>query len=173
MPTINAVTPKGMHMPNLVGYSRRQAKAELLARGMYLGNLIYVEDIATNNVLKQLYRNREIKPGMPVESESRIDLVVGLNSMDNMTYIPYVTGMKYMSAVSAVHDNSLNVEHLIFDNTVKDYSDSLNAVVYRQYPEISDEPLLMGSPVSLYLTKDVTKVPERPEPADSTDNILF
>lgn len=171
--TINAVNPKRITMPNLVGYSLRQAKAELLSRGLYLGNLIYVEDIATNNVLKQLYRNREIKPGMPVESESMIDLVVGLNSMDNMTYIPYVTGMKYMSAVSAVHDNSLNVEHLIFDNTVKDYSDSLNAVVYRQYPEISDEPLLMGSPVSLYLTKDVTKVPERPEPADSTDNILF
>ncbi len=167
--TINAVNPKKVTMPNLVGYSLRQAKAELLSRGLNLGTLIYVEDIATNNVLKQLYRNREIKPGVPVESESRIDLVVGLNDMDNMTYVPYVTGLKYISAVSAVQDNSLNIQDLIFDNTVRDYSDSLDAVVYRQTPEISEEPLLMGSSVTLYLTKDITKVPEKPEPSDSTD----
>lgn len=165
--TINAVNPKKVTMPNLVGYSLRQAKAELLSRGLNLGTLIYVDDIATNNVLKQLYGNREIKPGMPVESESRIDLVVGLNEMDNMTYVPYVTGLKYMSAVSAVQDNSLNIQDLIFDNTVRDYSDSLDAVVYRQMPEISEEPLLMGSPVTLYLTKDITKVPEKPVPSDS------
>lgn len=167
--TINAVNPKKVTMPNLVGYSLRQAKAELLSRGLNLGTLIYVDDIATNNVLKQLYGNREIKPGMPVESESRIDLVVGLNNMDNMTYVPYVTGLKYISAVSAVQDNSLNIQDLIFDNTVRDYSDSLDAVVYRQTPEISEEPLLMGSSVTLYLTKDITKVPEKPEPSDSTD----
>lgn len=167
--TINAVNPKKVTMPNLVGYSLRQAKAELLSRGLNLGTLIYVDDIATNNVLKQLYGNREIKPGMPVESESRIDLVVGLNSMDNMTYVPYVTGLKYINAVSAVQDNSLNIQDLIFDNTVRDYSDSLDAVVYRQTPEISEEPLLMGSSVTLYLTKDITKVPEKPEPSDSTD----
>lgn len=168
--TINAVNPKKVTMPNLVGYSLRQAKAELLSRGLNLGNLIYVEDIATNNVLKQLYENREIKPGTAVESESRIDLVVGLNDTDNMTYVPYVTGMKYLGAVSAVQDNSLNIKELIFDYTVRDYSDSLDAVVYRQIPEISEEPLLMGSPVTLYLTTDITKVPEKPEPSE-TDGI--
>lgn len=166
--TINAVDPKKVTMPNLIGYSLRQAKAELLSRGLYLGKLIYTDDIATNNVLKQLQGNKEIKPGTPVESESRIDLVVGLNNTDNMTYIPYIIGMKYFSAVSAVHDNSLNVDNIVFDNTVRDYTDSLDAVVYRQYPEMSEEPLRMGSPVTLYLTLDKSKVPERPESADST-----
>ena len=166
--TINAVDPKKVTMPNLIGYSLRQAKAELLSRGLYLGKLIYTDDIATNNVLKQLQGNKEIKPGTPVESESRIDLVVGLNNTDNMTYIPYIIGMKYFSAVSAVHDNSLNVDNIVFDNTVRDYTDSLDAVVYRQYPEMSGEPLRMGSPVTLYLTLDNSKVPEKPEPSDST-----
>lgn len=166
--TINAVDPKKVTMPNLIGYSLRQAKAELLSRGLYLGKLIYTDDIATNNVLKQLQGNKEIKPGTPVESESRIDLVVGLNNTDNMTYIPYIIGMKYFSAVSAVHDNSLNVDNIVFDNTVRDYTDSLDAVVYRQYPEMSEEPLRMGSPVTLYLTLDNSKVPEKPEPSDST-----
>lgn len=173
--TINAVMPKKVTMPNLVGYSLRQAKAELLSRGLNPGTLIYVDDIATNNVLKQLYKNREIKPGTPVESESRIDLVLGLNNMDNMTYVPYVTGMKYLSAVSAVQDNSLNVQDLVFDYTVRDYSDSLDAVVYRQYPASTEEPLIMGSPVTLYLTTDVNKVPEKPMPQDSTavEDALF
>ena len=166
--TINAVDPKKVTMPNLIGYSLRQAKAELLSRGLYLGKLIYTDDIATNNVLKQLQGNKEIKPGTPVESESRIDLVVGLNNTDNMTYIPYIIGMKYFSAVSAVHDNSLNVDNIVFDNTVRDYTDSLDAVVYRQYPEMSEEPLRMGSPVTLYLTLDNSKVPEKPETSDST-----
>lgn len=173
--TINAVMPKKVTMPNLVGYSLRQAKAELLSRGLNPGTLIYVDDIATNNVLKQLYKNREIKPGTPVESESRIDLVLGLNNMDNMTYVPYVTGMKYLSAVSAIQDNSLNVQDLVFDYTVRDYSDSLDAVVYRQYPASTEEPLIMGSPVTLYLTTDVNKVPEKPMPQDSTavEDALF
>ena len=166
--TINAVNPKQVTMPNLIGYSLRQAKAEILSRGLSLGTLIYVEDIATNNVLKQLHGNSEIKPGTPIESESRIDLVVGLNSLDNKTYVPYVTGMKYLAAVNAVQDNSLNIEDLIFDYTVRDYADSIDAVVYRQVPEESEEGLLMGSPVTLYLTTDTTKVPERPEPSDST-----
>ena len=166
--TINAVNPKEVTMPNLVGYSMRQAKAELLSRGLNLGSLIYVEDIATNNVLKQLYLNREIKPGTEVESGTRIDLVLGLNKADDMTFVPYVTGMKYLTAVNTVQDNSLNIKNLIFDYTVSDYSDSINAVVYRQIPEISEDPLLMGTAVTLYLTTDTTKVPERPEPSDST-----
>ena len=66
--TINSVTPKKVSMPDLVGFSMRQAKAELMSKGLTLRKLLYVEDIATNNVLKQLYRNREIKPGRMIES---------------------------------------------------------------------------------------------------------
>ena len=38
-------------MPNLVGLSMRQAIAELQSRGLVLGKLVYVEDLATTNVL--------------------------------------------------------------------------------------------------------------------------
>ena len=87
--TINAVNPRQITMPDLIGYSTRQAKAELLSRGLVLGSLIYVQDMATNNVLKQLHNNQEIEPGVMIESESVIDLVVGLNSRDNKTFVPY------------------------------------------------------------------------------------
>lgn len=159
--TINALNAKKVTMPNLIGYSMRQAMAELQSRGLVLGKLIYVEDMATNNVLRQLRGNREIEPGVLIESESVIDLVVGLNSIDNETYVPDVVGLKHISAVDAVHSNSLNIRTLRFDSTVEDYDDSLNAVVYKQAPEPSENPLKMGEDMTLYLTTDINKVPAR------------
>lgn len=160
--TINAVNAKKVTMPNLVGLSLRQAKAELLSRGLVLNRLVYVQDMATNNVLRQLKGNRQIEPGTQIDSETAIDLVLGLNDMDNKTYVPDVTGLKNMSAVDAVFDHSLNIKDLRFDDTVKDYDDSLNAVVYRQDPSASDSiSVAMGDAVMLYLTTDVAKVPAR------------
>ena len=158
--TINTVVPKQVTMPNLVGYSMRQAKAELSSRGLALGRLIYVSDIATNNVLRQLYQNKEIPNGTSVESGAAIDLVVGLNSEDSRTYAPNTVGMKYLHAVDAVHDNSLNVTRLVFDREVRDYSDSLNAVVYKQSPASVETPLTMGAGVALWLTLDPEKIPQ-------------
>lgn len=149
--TINAMQAKKVSMPNLVGYSMRQAKAELLSRGLFLGKLIYVDDMATNNVLRQLYRNHEIRTGKPIETGSEIDLVVGLNGDDNQTYVPDVKGMKYLRAIDIIQDNSLNISRIRFDPSVRSYSDTLNAVVYRQSPDASKAPILMGSEVNLYL----------------------
>lgn len=158
--TINAVNPRQITMPDLKGYSTRQAKAEILSRGLVLGRLIYEQDMATNNVLRQLYKGKEIEPGTMIESEAVIDLVVGLNSRDNVTFVPYLAGLRNLSAVEAVHDHSLNLGSLRFDETVKDYEDSLNAVVFRQVPEACDSiPVQMGVEVSLFLTLDHSKVP--------------
>lgn len=150
--TINSVHPKQVSMPDLVGFSMRQAKAELLSKGLLLGKLRYTEDMATNNVLRQLYHGRDIRAGRPVNSGAEIDLVVGLGS-DNETFVPDVIGMKYIRAVDAIHDNSLNIAKLRFDKGIRTYSDSLNAIVYRQSPEPSSMiPVLMGSDVTLYLS---------------------
>ena len=160
--TINAQNSKQITMPNLFGISLRQAKAEILSRGLLLGKLIYKEDIATNNVLMQLYRNEEIAPGTLIDSESVIDLVLGLNDIDTETYVPDVIGLKRMSAVDAVLDHSLNVKGLKYDKSVKDFDDSLNAMVYRQVPEPSDSIAVgIGSEVTLYLTLDEHKIPIR------------
>ena len=158
--TTNAVNAKQVSMPNLVGYSMRQAKAELASKGLTLGRLKYVSDMATNNVLKQQYRGSDIKTGTMIDSGSEVDLVVGLDDADNQTRVPNVVGMKYTRAVDAVHDNSLNVARITFDDSVKNYNDSLNAVVFRQTPSASSAPILMGSDVSLFLTLEESKLPQ-------------
>lgn len=160
--TINALNAKKVTMPDLVGLSMRQAMAELQSRGLVLGKLVYVEDLATNNVLRQLRGNREIEPGRTVETETVIDLVVGLNpDTDASTYIPDILGKRYLTAVDAVHKQSLNIRTLRFDDSVKTYDDSLNAVVYRQAPEPSPEPVSLGDDMSLYLTVDPDRIPAR------------
>ena len=93
--TINALNAKKVTMPNLVGLSMRQALAELQSRGLVLGKFIYVEDMATNNVLRQLKGNREIAPGKMIETDTEIDLVLGLNpETDAETYVPDVVGKR-------------------------------------------------------------------------------
>ena len=156
--TTNAVMPKMVTMPDLVGLSMRQAKAELLSRGLFLGRLIYVTDMATNNVLRQLYRNSEIRPETMIESGAVVDLMVGLSDLDCTTSIPDVVGMKYLRAVDAIHDYSLNVSRLRFDNTVRTYSDSLNSVVYLQSPFGTEVASHIGDEVELSLTLDPEKI---------------
>lgn len=156
---INAKSPKQIPMPDLVGYSLRSAKAELAACGLELGNLIYINDMATNNVLRQIYRHSEIAPGRMIPGESRIDLVLGLNDEDNVTTVPNLLGEKYRQALDHIHDNYMNVGSVRFDKGIRTYVDSLNAVVYRQSPDDIGNATVMGRTVSIYLTLDADKLP--------------
>jgi hypothetical protein len=63
---------------------------------------------------------------------------------------------------------------MTFDETVKDYDDSLNAVVYRQVPEACDTiSVNMGDNVDIFLTLDHSRVPVRETMlADSTDVVI-
>ena len=149
--TMNAFGVKKVAVPNLIGYSTRQAMAELGTRGLSLGKIVYVNDMATNNVLKQRYKGRNIEPGAMIEAEASIDLVVGLNSDNNQTVIPDVSGKRSTDASREINEYYLNVRSLRYDKTVKTYEDSVKAVVYKQAPEASELPVKMGTEVTLYL----------------------
>lgn len=151
--TVNAVNAKKVTIPNLVGYSLRQAIPELDLRGLELGRLIYRNDIATNNVLQQIYRGRSVAAGTQVEAESVIDLVVGLNSDECETVIPDVVGKDEKTARKTLHESYLNVKRSIFDKDVQTWEDSLGAVVYKQNPAPSEFAVGMGTDVTIYLKK--------------------
>ena len=156
--TTNTLVPKEVVMPALVGYSMRQAKAELVRTGLTLGRLIYIRDIATNNVLRQQRGGVDIKAGTRLASGTTINLVVGLSPNDNMTYTPKLIGKQYLHAVDLTQESSLNVGQLHFDETVKTYADSVSAVVYQQRPAASQQ-VRMGTEMSFSLTTDPAKVP--------------
>lgn len=155
--TINSVVPRKVVMPNLFGYSVTEARSELQNRGLNMGYLNYVKDIATNTVLGQYVDGKEVKAGDLVVSGSTVDLTVAAANEDNKTEVPRVIGMKYVSAIDAIHDKYLNVGTVRFDPDIRTYADSVNAVVYKQDTPGSSKAL--GSRVSLTLTLDSSKLP--------------
>ena len=155
--TINSVVPRKVVMPNLFGYSVTEARSELRNRGLILGRLNYIKDIATNNVLGQSCEGLEVAAGNLVVSGSVIDLTVGVGDQDNQTTVPKLTGMKYINAVDAIQERFLNVGKITFDPDIKTYADSMNAVVYKQDPAGAGRSL--GANVNISLTLDQTKLP--------------
>ena len=158
--TANTMVPSEVYMPSLVGCSLRQAKAELQRSGLILGRLIYVKDMATNYVLRQQRYGVDVAPFTPMSSGTVINLVLGLSS-DDRAIVPDLRGRQYRNAVDVIQDNSLNVGRLHFDSTVKNSADSLAAMVYSQRPSPNEESVMKGSDISLYLTLDESKVPNK------------
>ena len=155
--TTNTILPEEAFMPSLVGGSLKQAKAELLRSGLVLGRISYVPDIATNYVLRQQRYGVDVAPGTPMSSGTEINLVLGL-STDNTTFVPDLIGEQYMRSVDLLHENSLNVGRLRFDETIRDYSDSISALVYSHSPAYGADVVKKGENVDLFLTLDLEKV---------------
>jgi len=167
--TVNANNYKKTKMPNLVGFSLRQAKTEILGHNLIVGTLNYVTDIATDNVLGQKINGNYIKPGTMLEEGTSIDLEVGVKASQDSTYVPKILGYKLYAAKSFLIDNSLNISNINYDNTVKTYQDTLSAVVYKTIPAASNTlTVSRGSKVSLFLTTDKSKILF---PVDSTEII--
>jgi len=157
--TINAMQAKTVKMPNLVGYSLRQAKTELMTSGLKVGKLSYTDDIATNNVLEQRIKDKIIEPGTEIEMESRINLLLGRDPNNPNTYIPLLIGYPLDIAEDNIFDGSLNVGKIEFDETVTSYEDSLKAMVYSQYPSPGNSVAYpMGTSVNISLTVSQSKV---------------
>lgn len=161
---INSTVPRKVVMPSLIDISLRQAMANLSFKGLQLGRLQYVSSReGTNLVLEQRYRGRKIEPGQLVESGATIDLVLGVESKDRLTYVPDVTGKRYRDAINSLHDNSLNVSAR-FDRSIRTYEDSLKAVVVRMRPEPSSADVVeRGAQITIYLENaPVAETPDEP-----------
>lgn len=159
--TINARSPKKVEMPNIVGVTLRQAKAILDLQGLIVGNLIFVPDIAVNNVLEQKFKGKIIEPGMLIPKGSRIDLVLGRGMQNERTGLPLLIGLNQSESRSRLIDASLNLGQVKYDETINDYKDSLNAMVYSQYPGYSESsPINFGARVDIWLTLNEGRIPK-------------
>ncbi|MDR2362699.1 MAG: PASTA domain-containing protein [Prevotellaceae bacterium] len=151
--TINAMTPRRVTAPDVVGYSLRQAKSVLVSQGLTVGRLRYIPDIATNQVMEQYYDGLPVETNMQLDAGSNIDLVLGLNLDQNGQYttIPITVGMSAETAKDVLLDHSLNVG-FHYDINVTNYTDSLAARIYRQSPAPSLSMIWpLGTRVDVYL----------------------
>lgn len=162
--TINAYRPKTEVIPYVVGLSLRQAKNHIETKGFEIEQLVYRSDIATNNVLGQSFKNKDISQGSKVNAElgSGITLVVGRESDQPLPIIPKVVGMTLREAKSRLLERGFNIGSIKFDSDVKDEG---TARVYKQSPgqEARND---YGSRTSLWLTNDSQKVSKSSAEAD-------
>lgn len=151
--TINSIKAEIITMPNLVGLSMRQAKSVAERNGLFIKDLIYQEDLATNYVLDQLYKRSPIASGDKIAKGSHISIVCGISVNERNTTTPNLFNKNKKQAINSIQNASLNIGKIYFDNTVKSAKDSSSAKVWKQSPAFNNQ-LNLGTRINIWLTKD-------------------
>jgi eukaryotic-like serine/threonine-protein kinase len=129
--TLNRAQPPMIEMPNLVGFSIRNAEMYLENLGLHVGDTTFRPDIAKNAVLEQLYNGAPIKAGTKVYMGSSISFVLGDGIGNTDMNVPDLIGKTYSEARQMLSSLNINVT-TIADPDVTNQS---TAFVYRQNPE--------------------------------------
>ncbi|MFI3299142.1 MAG: PASTA domain-containing protein [Rikenellaceae bacterium] len=155
---INSVSPRSEVIPYVAGYSLRGAKNILQSKGFEIAELIYVNDMATNNVISQSYKGQNIDKNSTLKAKlgEGITLRVGKNSSAPLPIVPNVAGVTLREAKSRIWEVGLNVGQVIRDADVTDLNLG-EAKVYKQVPA-RENRLDYGGKVTLYLSADSHRV---------------
>ncbi len=157
--TMNAFNPEKVAMPYIVGVSLRQAKAVIETQGLRIGKITYVPDIAINNVLQQRYLGKSIEKGSMINKGTAIDLILGDGYSTRNTIPPILLGLTTRNANNLLLQSYLNLGSVIFDRSVKDYKDSVSAIIWKQKPANNKFTFIpLGSSVDVWLTIDSVKL---------------
>lgn len=157
---INAFRPEMVAMPNLIDLPLRQAIAVIEGAGLTVGTKRYKADQSVNMVLEQYYNGKKVAEKDSIQKGSPIDLVLGKGLSNQRTQVPNLVGLLLTPALQRISETALNLGTFIYDNTIATKDDSLNAFVYKQNPEFSEDATLQfGSSIYLWLTTDSMKLP--------------
>lgn len=134
--TYNRAIPPLVEVPNIVGYSFRNALMTLENAGLKLGDTSYRPDFARNSVLEQLYNGVTIQPGAKIRMGSRIDLIIGSELSNRAFAIPNLIGLTVAEARALLESKNIILASII---PMPDVKDTANAYVYRQSPNRFDD----------------------------------
>ncbi len=134
--TVNRVVPPEVDMPNLIGYTFRNAEMILKNLGLKLGDTTFKADFAKNSILEQTYNNKAVSPGTKIRMGSTISLVIGSGIGNDDMAVPKLVGLTYREGRFLLEGQGLIVGSVIPDPLVKD---TANAFIYRQSPKSKTE----------------------------------
>lgn len=163
--TVTRYVPPEVEMPNLIGFSFRNAELQLKNMGLRVGDTIFRPDFAKNAVLEQHFHGAPIAPGTKINQGSEIDLILGNGLGETEFAVPDLIGMKFENAKNLLQANGLNFLVVLPDPGV---TDTLNAFIYWQNPpRFSEEGKRMR--IRPGQTMDVRLSLEKP----TTDSLNF
>jgi eukaryotic-like serine/threonine-protein kinase len=157
--TINAFSPEMVAVPNLIDLPVRQALALIESSGLKMGDTRFKPDMSINFVLDQLYNGKKISEGDSLQKGSIIDLIVGKGLSNQRTSVPLLIGMHLDPARDRILVSTLSLGTFVYDSTIVNKDDTLNAFVYKQLPAYKeDASLQLGSAIYLWLTVDSARL---------------
>jgi beta-lactam-binding protein with PASTA domain len=166
---ISRAVPPIVEMPNLVGYSFRNAEMVLTNMDLKIGDTTTKPDFAKNAVLEQLYNGASIAPGTKIRKGSVISMVLG-DGVGKMEFtVPVITGMEFCEAKRLLEANGIVIGSIVIEANV---SDTCSAWINRQNPErFTDDKKLnhirTGQTIDVWLQLD------KPAKKDSVNNDLL
>jgi len=169
--TINRSQPPLVEMPNMVGFSFRNAEMYLKQLGLKLGDTTRKPDIARDAVMEQLYMGGQIRAGTKIFAGSTISFVLGSGLGEEEFKVPSIIGLTFKEARDLLKSMNLNVAGLVPDPDVKD---TANAFVWKQSPTVTTEMgdgaiqtnmIRAGQGVDMWLSKIRKEMPK-----DSTED---
>lgn len=156
--TINSVAPEQVPVPRLTDISLRQSLSQLETSGLLPGEITYRPSEFHNLVLQATINGTEAKAGEFVSRGTRVDLVVGTGDNQEAVYLPDVKGLTLQMARQILSESMLNVGAVIYDASVVNRYDSINARVWRQHPDITVTSLVnTGSSIDLWVSLDESR----------------
>lgn len=129
---INRFIAPDINIPNLIGFSYRNAEMTLHNLGLKLGDTTYKPDFAKNSVLEMSFKGNTVKPGDKIKVGSAINLVLGSGLGNEDMKVPDLKGMTFTDAKAALDAYGLILGVPMAEPGVKD---TANAFVIRQSPE--------------------------------------
>lgn len=129
---IRSVEPPLVEMPNLIGYSFRNAEVVLKTMDLKVGDTLFRPDFARNAVLEQRMNGQLIAAGTKIKKGSSITLVLGDGVGDQPIPVPGLVGMNYLDAKALLGSNGLSFGAIVLESGVQD---TATAWIYKQSPE--------------------------------------
>lgn len=152
--TINTYAPKIVPMPYVAGFSLRQAKNKLTGAGFTIDQLIYRDDIATNNIIEQRYNGRTVEANSNIMGEvsTGVTLVVGLNPVDPDPVVPGIVGLSIDQAKNRLWEAGFNIGEVELSKDIN-YENLSEARIFTQSIPKSAR-VMYGRSISMQATLD-------------------
>lgn len=172
--TMNPVMARKYPLPDLIEKTKRRAIYDLESKGFKVGVLEYVPYLGKDVVVGLKIDGKKVTSDTAIIKGTVIDLILGQGLSQEKILVPYLRWLNKDEAEEKILSNSLNLGVVLYDEEVEDSS---KALVYKQSPNPSLEPIIyMGQQIDIWLTEDYTKILvdsldfQINSPLDSTNN---
>lgn len=147
---VSSQTPD-VTFPDIENKTFLEAKAILENYGLKIGDTIYRSDIARDAVLGFSFANQSLRIGQKIPKGSKISLILGDGMGAAEVEVPDFRGLTLSEAKFSIKGASLTLGNVEFEGAV---SDSSNAVVIRQFPNVQDSTVRVsiGTRINLVLS---------------------